>query len=118
MPQNERRRTPRYPFSAIAEIVDQQKDSRFQSQVRDLSSGGCYVETTDPLPPGKNVVVEIYTGNEFLETHATVAFSESNQGMGLSFGVMQPYFAAILKAWLAHAENQYTHSASGLVFSV
>jgi PilZ domain len=107
--QHERRRTPRYPFSATAEIVDQQEDSRLQSQVRDLSSGGCYVETPDPLPPGKNVVVEIYTSNEFLETHATVAFSESNQGMGLCFGVMQPYFAAVLTAWLAQAENQYTH---------
>lgn len=107
--QHERRRTPRYPFSATAEIVDQQEDSRLQSQVRDLSSGGCYVETPDPLPPGKNVVVEIYTSNEFLETHATVAFSESNQGMGLCFGVMQPYFAAVLTAWLAQAENLYTH---------
>jgi len=109
MPQHERRRTPRYPFSAIAEIVDQQEDLRVQSQVRDLSSGGCYVETPDPLPPGKNVIVEIYTDNEFLESHATVAFSESHHGMGLCFGVMQPYFAAILHAWLAQAESHYTH---------
>ena len=55
------------------------------------------------------VIVEIYTDNEFLESHATVAFSESNQGMGLCFGVMQPYFAAILHAWLAQAESHYTH---------
>jgi hypothetical protein len=108
MPQDERRRTPRYPFSAIAEVVDQQEDLRLESKVRDLSPGGCYVETPDPLPPGKNVMVEIYTDNEFLESRATVAFSESNQGMGLCFGVMQPYFAAILNAWLAQAENQYT----------
>jgi len=63
MPQDERRRTPRYPFSAIAEVVDQQEDLRLESKVRDLSSGGCYVETPDPLPPGKNVMVEIYTDN-------------------------------------------------------
>ena len=109
MPQDERRRTPRYPFTAVAEIVDQQEDLRRPSQVRDLSSGRCYVETPDPLPPGKNITIEIYTDNEFLESHATVAFSESNQGMGLCFGVMQPYFAAILNAWLAQAKNQYTH---------
>jgi hypothetical protein len=48
MPQDERRRTPRYPFTAVAEIVDQQEDLRRPSQVRDLSSGGCYVET--PIP--------------------------------------------------------------------
>lgn len=109
MQQDERRRTPRYPFSAVAEIVDQQEDSRIESQVRDLSSGGCYVETPDPLPPGKNVKLEIYTDSEFLETQATVAFREAHQGMGLCFGVMQPYFAAVLNAWLTRAHNQYTH---------
>lgn len=109
MQQHERRRTPRYPFSAIAEIVDQQEDSRIESQVRDLSSGGCYVETPDPLPPGKNVMLEISSGNEFLETHATVAFCEASHGMGLCFGVMQHYFADILQAWLTKAKKQYTH---------
>jgi len=29
--------------------------------------------------------------------------------MGLCFGVMQPYFAAILNAWLAQAKHQYAH---------
>jgi PilZ domain-containing protein len=109
MQQDERRRTPRYPFSAIAEILDQQEDHRIESRVRDLSSGGCYVETPDPLPLGKNVMLEIYTDNEFLETQASVAFHEAHQGMGLCFGVMQPHFAAVLQAWLSEAKNQYTH---------
>ncbi len=57
----------------------------------------------DPLPPGKNVLIEIYTDADFLETHATVAFSESRQGMGLTFSVMQPFFTAVLNKWIAQA---------------
>jgi c-di-GMP-binding flagellar brake protein YcgR len=110
MLEHQRRRAPRYPFSATAEVLDVMDDSRIRSQVRDLSSGGCYIETADPLPPGTNVLVEIYTDTEFLETHATVAYLEPNQGMGLSFSVMQPYFASVLAKWLAQVEaSDYTH---------
>jgi c-di-GMP-binding flagellar brake protein YcgR len=99
----DRRREPRVPFVADAEIFDAQHDHRTRSRTRDLSSGGCYVETSDPLPPGQNVLIEIYTASEFLETHATVAFLEPTQGMGLTFSVMQPFFLAILNKWLAQA---------------
>jgi PilZ domain len=109
MPQAERRREPRVPFTAGAEILDEANDSRTLSQVRDLSSGGCYVEMNDPFPPGKNLLVEIYTDSEFLETHATVAFIEPNQGMGLTFSVMQPFFLAILNKWIAQATLGATH---------
>jgi c-di-GMP-binding flagellar brake protein YcgR len=103
MPHAERRREPRVAFSAAADILDEQDDSRTRSRVRDLSLGGCYVEMTDPLPAGKNVLIEIYTDTEFLETHATVAFSESQRGMGLTFSVMQPFFTAVLNKWIAQA---------------
>jgi hypothetical protein len=102
MPQADRRREPRVPFSAEAEVFDEQHDCRTRSIVRDLSLGGCYLETSDPFPPGKNVLIEIYTESEFLETHATVAFREP-QGMGLSFSVMQPFFMSVLNKWLAQA---------------
>jgi hypothetical protein len=103
MSQIERRREPRVPFSAAAEILDEQDDSRTPSRFRDLSLGGCYVEMTNPLPAGKNVLIEIYTDSEFLETHATVAFFEPSQGMGLTFSVMQPFFIDVLNKWLAQA---------------
>jgi PilZ domain len=107
---DERRRTPRFQFSAAAEILDVADDSRTQTRVRDLSLGGCYVETPDPLPAGRNVLVEIYTEHEFLETHATVTFLESSQGMGLAFSVMQPFFADVLHKWVEQAAaDTYTH---------
>jgi PilZ domain len=109
MSQIERRREPRMAFSAAAEILDEQDDSRTPTRVRDLSLGGCYVEMTNPFPAGKNVLIEIYTDSEFLETHATVAFFESSHGMGLTFSVMQPFFTEVLNKWLAEAALGPTH---------
>jgi hypothetical protein len=103
MSRTERRREPRVAFSAAAEILNEQDDSRTTTRVRDLSLGGCYVEMTNPFPAGKNVLIEIYTDSEFLETHATVAFFEPSQGMGLTFSVMQPFFTEVLNKWLAQA---------------
>ena len=102
----ERRRAPRYPFIAMAEIVDEKENARTSSKVSDLSLHGCYVELTNPFPPGTNVTIEIYTETEFLETHATVAFLESKQGMGLTFRDMPEYFTNVLNRWLAQAKGR------------
>jgi hypothetical protein len=52
MSQIERRREPRVPFSAAAEILDEQDNSRTPTRIRDLSLGGCYVEMPNPFPAG------------------------------------------------------------------
>lgn len=99
----ERRRAPRLPFTATAEIIDENQDARSPSKVTDLSLHGCYVEMSNPLPQGTNVLIEIYTETEFLETTATVAYLEPHQGMGLRFGEMHAYFASVLDRWLEKA---------------
>jgi PilZ domain len=101
----ERRLAPRYPFIAMAEIIDEKENSRKSSQVRDLSLQGCYVEMINPFPQGTNVTIEIYTETEFLETHATVAYFEPKHGMGLTFSEMPEYFAKILNRWLTQAKQ-------------
>jgi hypothetical protein len=102
----ERRRAPRYPFIAMAEIVDEKENARTSSRVSDLSLHGCYVEMMNPFPQGTNVLIEIYTDTEFLEAHATVAFLEPKQGMGLTFGEMPPHFAGVLNKWLVQANSR------------
>jgi hypothetical protein len=102
--QAERRREPRYPFIAMAEIVDEKENARTSSRVSDLSLHGCYMETSNPFPQGANVTVEIYTETEFLETPATVAFREAAQGMGLMFRDMPEYFTSVLNRWLSKAK--------------
>jgi hypothetical protein len=102
----ERRRAPRYPFIAMAEIVDENENARTSSRVSDLSPHGCYVEMMDPFPQGTNVLIEIYTETEFLEAHATVAYLGPRQGMGLTFSEMPAYFASVLKKWLVQASRR------------
>lgn len=102
--QVERRRSPRYSFIASAEITDERENARITSNISDLSLEGCYVELPNPFPQGTAVMLEIYTDEDFMETHATVAFHEPKLGMGLHFNDMQPRFAGILSKWLAKAE--------------
>lgn len=101
----ERRRAARYPFIAMAEITDEQENARTSSQVSDLSLHGCYVEMMNPFPHGTNVLIEIYTETEFLETNATVARFEPKHGMGLTFEVIPPHFASVLSKWLRQARG-------------
>ncbi|GAC1669212.1 MAG: hypothetical protein NVS9B4_25260 [Candidatus Acidiferrum sp.] len=102
----ERRRTPRYPFAATAEIIDDKENARTSSQITDLSLSGCYVEMPDPFPDGTTVVIEIYSQDEFLEAHATVAYRKPKQGMGLTFNEMPPHFAGVLSKWVSAAQGK------------
>jgi hypothetical protein len=102
----ERRRTPRYPFIAEVEVTDEKDNSRTSTHIRELSLHGCYVEMSNPFPEGANVVLEIYSEKEFVETHATVAYVERDQGMGLTFGELPSYYAVVLNKWLEQAKGQ------------
>ena len=104
--QTERRRAPRYPFIALAEIVDEKENARTSSRVSDLSLHGCYVEMTHPFPQGTNVMIEICTETESLETQATVAYFKPRQGMGLTFSEMPEYSANVLNRWLVQAKGR------------
>jgi len=102
----ERRREPRHPFIARAEIIDEKENARTSSRVSDLSRHGCYVEISNPFPEGTTVVIEIYTETEFLEAHGTVAHIEPKRGMGLTFGEMPSYFAGVLSKWVEQANGR------------
>ena len=104
--QTERRRAPRYPFIAMAEITDELENARTSSQVSDLSKHGCFVEMVNPFPQGTNVLIEIFTETESMEAHATVARFEPRHGMGLTFDEIQPHFASVLGKWLRQARGR------------
>ncbi len=106
----ERRHTPRIPFAASAEIIDNAENTRSTSQVCDLSLHGCYVQLPNPFPEGTEVTIEIYKDDDFLETPATVAYNMPKKGMGLTFVGMEPQFASILKKWIAQARRPVGHA--------
>ena len=100
MNQEERRRTPRFPFIASAEIHDENSGSRLPTRVSDISAQGCYVDTVNPFPDGTPVRVKIYTNTHEFEAPATVAYALMHLGMGLSFREVKPDSLAILQNWL------------------
>ena len=80
----EKRRHPRYPFSATAEIIDIQAKTRITGRTSDIARMGCYIDTISPLAANAAVALRITQGKESFETRATVAYSLVGMGMGLA----------------------------------
>jgi hypothetical protein len=95
-----RRRVPRFPFEAAAELTEEKSGSKISARVTELSLYGCYLDTVNPLQPGTIVSLKIFSDNEYFEARASVVYSHPNFGMGLAFRDVKPYFLPVLKDWL------------------
>lgn len=102
----DRRRVPRFPFVADAELIAVGSETKMSVRTSDLSLYGCYVRLTDPLPYGTQVFIKIFTETDFFEAPATVAYSQANLGNGLAFHDVKPHFLPTLQKWLAHAMKE------------
>lgn len=101
--EQERRRAPRYPFVATAEVLPDSSTAVIPVRVTEISLYGCYLETTDPLEEGAKANIKIYAEGKFFEAQATVAFSQPKVGMGVSFRNVYPHYQSVLKMWLLEA---------------
>jgi hypothetical protein len=90
----------------MAEIVDEKENARTSTRISDLSLHGCYVEMMNPFPAGTNVLIEIFSETESVESQATVAFYEAKQGMGLQFRGMPEYYTNVLSRWLEQSTGK------------
>jgi hypothetical protein len=102
----ERRAHPRYPFSASAEAVHLQADTRLNGRVSDLGRGGCYVDTINPFPIGADVKIRIVKDNTSFLAHAQVLYSAAGMGMGLAFTKIDPERMRVLEGWLAELSGE------------
>ena len=101
----ERRRTPRYPFVAVAELIDAKSQTQLSTRVTELSLHGCYFDTINPFPSGALILVKIVSDLVFFEAAGLVVYSRPNLGMGVTFQKVHPYFLAVLQGWLLQAEK-------------
>ena len=103
-PLNEdRRREPRFPFIASAQVQDESTGSRLPSRISDISLHGCYVDIVNPFPDGTAVKVKIFTETHEFEAPATVVYNHPHLGMGLLFRQVNPESLAVLNTWLPAA---------------
>jgi hypothetical protein len=99
----ERRTTPRYPFIAAAEVIDQSSGVSIAARVSELSLFGCYIEIVNPPPDGSQIVVKIRSEGRFFEAPGTIAYAQPNLGIGVKFHDVSHQFLIVLKEWLLMA---------------
>jgi hypothetical protein len=101
--EQDRRRTPRYPFVAPAELIEEASGAKMPASVRELSLNGCYLDLTNPLPKGTAVLVKIFADPSFFEAPAVVVYVQPNLGMGIQFHDVKGHFRGVLQKWILKA---------------
>ena len=94
------RRSPRYPFFASANIVEQRTGVRLTVRTSELSRHGCYLDTMNPLPIGSIINIDIVNHEETLESRGHVIYSQSNVGMAVAFDELSTRDTQVLENWL------------------
>ena len=101
--EQDRRRSPRYPFVGSIEMREGASQDKRTARVRELSMNGCYVDTENPYPMGASLAIKLFTEKEFFEAQASVIYSQPDHGMGLMFRETRPYYLMVLRKWLLAA---------------
>ena len=99
----ERRRTPRYPFIAWAQVVDSQSGASISARVSELSLYGCYIDMEQPLPRGTSILVKISSGERCFEAPGKIVYSTPHLGVGVCFEGVERSSLIVLKEWLVMA---------------
>jgi|SRR5579859_245222 len=101
----ERRRTPRYQFIADAELLETTSGSKSCVKTGDLSAGGCFLDTLNPLPEGTEIQVTITQANQRFVALGRVVFAFPSLGVGVVFTHVAPQQLTILEEWLTDLER-------------
>lgn len=96
----ERRRYPRYSFTAAVQAVDTAQRCVLNARISDLSRGGCYIDSFSPFPLRTAVKLRITSEKRAFEAHAKVVYSRTGMGMGLSFAAVEAEQLHVLDQWL------------------
>ena len=97
---SERRRAPRYPIIADAEITEIVSDTKLSARTSDLSVGGCFLDMLNPSPDGTEIRVRISHANTTFIALGRVVFLFPNMGMGVMFTSVEANQQAVLQKWL------------------
>ena len=97
----ERRRAPRQPLIASAEVIELQTNTRLKTRTLDISLVGCYLDMTNPLPIGTEVRVQILHNDAAFSALGVIVNYAQNMGMGIRFTDVQLDQHEILEGWLA-----------------
>jgi c-di-GMP-binding flagellar brake protein YcgR len=97
---SERRRAPRYPIIADAEITEIASETKLSARTSDLSVGGCFLDMLNPSPEGTEIAVRISHADTTFTARGKVVFLFPNMGMGVMFTSVPASQQAVLEKWL------------------
>jgi hypothetical protein len=100
----DRRRSERFPFSAVAEVVDTDSHTRINARVSDISRHGCYLDVINVFAAGTIVQLSIQHASLQLDVTATVVYSLPGMGMGLAFKPLSGPMESVLRRWVSGVE--------------
>jgi CheY-like chemotaxis protein len=75
-------------------------------KITDISAGGCYVETTQPLAAGSPLVIEVRTDELKLRLRGRVQTMHRGYGMGIEFSRKTPEERELVKQLIACRDAQ------------
>jgi hypothetical protein len=105
-PEQERRSSIRYPFTATAYVTDIESGAQTTSRSTDLGRGGCFVDTISPFPIGTSVGLRLTMEQKSFEAPAKVVYSMIGMGMGLAFTSIEPEQLWVLESWLGKLSGE------------
>lgn len=89
-PSKDNRRDARIPVAQGIWVAWTAGGPRMVSRVRDLSAGGLFVSTRDPMPVGTVVEMLFSLPEGEIRMKGIVRFSEKERGFGVEFTKMGP----------------------------
>jgi len=84
-PPSDRRQQTRHPCALGAQVSRAGSTVQQRCVISDISSGGCYVQTSEPLPVGTSIEVAIRTQELNLRILGNVQIVHRGLGMGVQF---------------------------------
>ena len=96
-----RRLAHRFPFVALAELVEIKTGDRMAAQTTQLSSTGCYTGALNPFAEDTAIRVRISKDGKVFESAGRVLHVHAEFGMGIVFEDVAPDQQRILDAWVA-----------------
>ena len=103
----ERRRHPRYAFTATVEAFEAKSRTKIQGRTADISEGGCYVDTISPFPVDTIIRLRVVDENKSLEIPAKVVYSLTSMGMGVSFLFNAQEQINMVEKWIGMLNGEF-----------
>lgn len=102
----ERRRHPRFAFTAAALAFEPVSGARIDARTADVSLNGCYVDTMVPFPAGSRLSLRLSNDGKSFECEARVVFSQAGMGMGVVFVRYRPEQFRVLQEWIGELSGE------------